>query len=620
MARWDDAVRYRVAPPCMLVFFTGIVQLLAQWGQGPTSRPLGAGRLLGSVFSWTTVSCFLAWAYLWLRLASASTQGPPAPYGEAPSYKANGVLYYWASLGLFFALQSWRPALSLELHAAMPQLLASLNTSALLLCAWLYLAGSRRPPRPGDTPPAGPPLYRFFTGLELHPRLLGVDVKQLTNCRVGMMGWQLLVLAFYLAGVQRHGFSVPSPLAAGSSRAWSCTRACSAWTCWCSPSTWRACSATASVSPRSSPQVLHGSGAAPAPARRGREAADQLPGGHDGLAAAGARLLPGGRAAPRLQCLLAPRRRFFTGLELHPRLLGVDVKQLTNCRVGMMGWQLLVLAFYLAGVQRHGFSAAALVNMLLQSVYIAKFFWWEAGYFGTLDMTLDRAGYYICWGCLVWVPCLYAFSSYYLVAHPPLVGAPAAAALGLLGAAAVLLNYRVDYEKQFWCGQDCRECSTRSGDRINGILDEGVCWSRGNIVCQCTNCSTHICNMSCTAEGLDAHTSGCSAQVFRASEEGRCELWGRPARCLGGGGRRLLVSGCWGVARHLNYTFELLAALAWSLPGWGLGAAPLLYPAFLLVLLLHRASRDEEKCARRYGELWQRYCRLVPYRLLPGVY
>ena len=32
-----------------------------------------------------------------------------------------------------------------------------------------------------------------------------------------------------------------------------------------------------------------------------------------------------------------------------------------------------------------------------------RFFYWETGYFNTLDITLDRAGYYLCWGCLTWV-------------------------------------------------------------------------------------------------------------------------------------------------------------------------------------------------------------------------
>jgi hypothetical protein len=36
----------------------------------------------------------------------------------------------------------------------------------------------------------------------------------------------------------------------------------------------------------------------------------------------------------------------------------------------------------------------------------------------TLDIILDKAGYYICWGCLVFVPGFYASPTLYLVSHP----------------------------------------------------------------------------------------------------------------------------------------------------------------------------------------------------------
>ena len=90
--------------------------------------------------------------------------------------------------------------------------------------------------------------------------------------------------------------------------------------------------------------------------------------------------------------------QYFAGLELHPRLLGVDIKQLTNCRFGMMGWALLVLNFAIASIQLNGFSLGPLVNAGLINLYLLKFFYWETGYFNTLDITLDRAGYYLCWG------------------------------------------------------------------------------------------------------------------------------------------------------------------------------------------------------------------------------
>ena len=95
--------------------------------------------------------------------------------------------------------------------------------------------------------------------------------------------------------------------------------------------------------------------------------------------------------------------QFYAGLELHPRLLGADIKQWTNCRAGMMGWALLVINFAIASCQLNGFKLGPVVNALLINIYLLKFFHWETGYFNTLDITLDRAGYYLCWGCLTWV-------------------------------------------------------------------------------------------------------------------------------------------------------------------------------------------------------------------------
>lgn len=47
---------------------------------------------------------------------------------------------------------------------------------------------------------------------------------------------------------------------------------------------------------------------------------------------------------------------------------------------------------------------------------------------------------------------------------------------------------------------------------------------------------------------------------------------------------------------------------------------PFLYIIFLTCLLVHRTFRDEEKCAVKYGHNWERYCREVPFRLIPHVF
>ncbi len=80
--------------------------------------------------------------------------------------------------------------------------------------------------------------------------------------------------------------------------------------------------------------------------------------------------------------------------------------------------------------------------------YVFKFFVWETGYWSSMDITHDRAGFYICWGCLVWVPSVYTSPAMYLVrrAHhlPPVV----AAAVLLAGLACIWVNYDSDRQRQ----------------------------------------------------------------------------------------------------------------------------------------------------------------------------
>jgi delta14-sterol reductase len=85
-------------------------------------------------------------------------------------------------------------------------------------------------------------------------------------------------------------------------------------------------------------------------------------------------------------------------------------------------------------------------------------------------------------------------------------------------------------------------------------------------------------------------------------------------------GSRLMVSGWWGVARHINYLGDWIMAWAWCLPtGFG---TPItyFYVVYFAILLIHRDRRDEAKCVAKYGADWERYRKRVPYRFLPGIY
>jgi protein-S-isoprenylcysteine O-methyltransferase Ste14 len=84
-------------------------------------------------------------------------------------------------------------------------------------------------------------------------------------------------------------------------------------------------------------------------------------------------------------------------------------------------------------------------------------------------------------------------------------------------------------------------------------------------------------------------------------------------------GSKLLISGWWGKARHINYTGDWLMGLSWCLPCGFRHPLPYFYAIYFAILLIHRAQRDEAKCQKKYKKDWNKYCQLVPYQLIPGI-
>lgn len=126
-------------------------------------------------------------------------------------------------------------------------------------------------------------------------------------------------------------------------------------------------------------------------------------------------------------------------------------------------------------------------------------------------------------------------------------------------------------------------------------------------------------------------------------------------------GSKLLTTGWWGTARHINYLGDWIMAWSYCLPtglagylvqysspasgtgrspsnggiiggepvsayvvqgearGWGM-LITYFYIIYFAVLLIHREMRDEEKCSKKYGKDWELYKKKVPYRIIPYVY
>lgn len=119
-------------------------------------------------------------------------------------------------------------------------------------------------------------------------------------------------------------------------------------------------------------------------------------------------------------------------------------------------------------------------------------------------------------------------------------------------------------------------------------------------------------------------TRGANAQKFACKVGRRSFLWGAvPMVTLPGSKGRILVSGWWGVSRHVNYAGEVLQALALALPAL-LSAGSwyaLLYPLYYVALFVPRALDDDAQCRAKYGDaLWDAYTAAVPWRIVPWVY
>jgi len=85
-------------------------------------------------------------------------------------------------------------------------------------------------------------------------------------------------------------------------------------------------------------------------------------------------------------------------------------------------------------------------------------------------------------------------------------------------------------------------------------------------------------------------------------------------------GTKLLISGWWGIARHINYFGDWVMAWAWCLPCGFEHVIPYFYAIYFAGLLVHREMRDEHACKIKYGKDWDTYCSIVRWRIVPFIY
>lgn len=85
-------------------------------------------------------------------------------------------------------------------------------------------------------------------------------------------------------------------------------------------------------------------------------------------------------------------------------------------------------------------------------------------------------------------------------------------------------------------------------------------------------------------------------------------------------GSLLLTGGWWAYARKIHYTGDLIMALCWGLITGFDSVIPYFYVCFFTTVLVHRVTRDVERCRVKYGKDWDTYEQTVPYIFIPYVY
>jgi delta14-sterol reductase len=244
----------------------------------------------------------------------------------------------------------------------------------------------------------------------------------------------------------------------------------------------------------------------------------------------------------------------------NPQWLGgrIDAKMLLYL-LGATMLELLIVSF--AGHHYLTFandpSPGVLLYTTLFSFFLVEYLFFERVHLYTYDFVAERVGFKLGWGCLVFYPFFYCIGLWYAAAEPNPHSSP------------------------LWLGA----CAT--------LFFSGWILARG---------------------------ANLQKYAFKTAPE-RATFGPLPQRALTNGNHRVLVSGFWGLSRHINYLGELCMAtgLALSL-GYPTALLPWLYPLYYVGLLVPRQLDDDRRCAQKYGPLWDEYRRAVPYRIVPWLY
>mmetsp|Transcript_3209 Transcript_3209/g.4844 ORF Transcript_3209/g.4844 Transcript_3209/m.4844 type:complete len:419 (-) Transcript_3209:164-1420(-) len=248
---------------------------------------------------------------------------------------------------------------------------------------------------------------------------------------------------------------------------------------------------------------------------------------------------------------------FFMGHELNPRIGDLDLKQFCELRPGLIGWAVINASCALKQYRETGMVTNAMwLVNIFQLIYVVDALWFEKAILTTMDITTDGFGFMLVFGDLAWVPFTYSLQARYLATF-----------------------------------KQSEQLSVQMVLFIVAVKMVGMAIFRG------ANSQKN----KFRTDPMDP-----SVRHLKTIPTER--------------GTRLLISGWWGIARHINYFGDWVMAWAWCLPCGFDHIIPYFYAIYFGGLLVHREMRDEHNCKNKYGKDWDKYCSIVKWRIIPFLY
>ncbi|QGR53641.1 phospholipid methyltransferase [Moumouvirus maliensis] len=245
------------------------------------------------------------------------------------------------------------------------------------------------------------------------------------------------------------------------------------------------------------------------------------------------------------------------GIEFNPQVLGTDLKLFFNGRPGIIAWNLINLSCAAKQYENYGYITNSMILVIfLQMIYILDFFYNENWYVHTVDIAHDHFGWMLAWGDCVWLPFGYTLQAGYLMNNPIDLSTEYFLIICFMGISGYIIFRLTNYQKDKY---------RQNTNRVKYL--------------QCTYQ---------TADGK-----------IRQS--------------------KLIYSGLWGLARHMNYTGDIILSTAYCLTCGFDHLVPYFYCIYMTILLVTRCLRDEQRCSRKYGKFWNQYTNIVSYRFIPGI-